>query len=138
MKTAFALASVCTVLGFSSASAQQPAALAEQAEAILRTHCYKCHGQDGSLEGGFSYVLDRQRMIDVETIVAGSPDTSYLFARIDSGEMPPNEDSQGNKLARLTAAEKETIRQWLAAGAPDFNEATAAREIVSPADLLDL
>jgi len=139
MKTVFLLASLSSVLVLPAiAAAQQPTALAEQAESILRTHCYKCHGQDGSLEGGFSYVLDRQRMIDLETIVAGSPDTSYLFARIDSGEMPPAEDNLGNKLARITDAEKETLRKWLAAGAPDFNEAAAERVAIDPADVLDL
>ena len=139
MKTALrCLLAVLTAFVASVASAQNNEQLAKQAQAVLQKHCYACHGQDGSLEGGFSYVLDRQRLIDLEKVVPGNPEKSYLLERVDSDEMPPAEDNQGNKLPRMSDAEKETLKQWIAAGAPDFNEATAARDQVSPAAMLDL
>ena len=36
--------------------------LAAQARRILEQNCYRCHGQNGSNEGGFSHILDFQRV----------------------------------------------------------------------------
>ena len=34
--------------------------LAIEAQAVLRKHCYRCHGQDGAVEGGFNFILERE------------------------------------------------------------------------------
>src|SRR3954465_14630234 len=47
-----------------AAAAHAPAAdadrqvLAARARDVLRAHCYRCHGQDGSVEGAMNYVAD--------------------------------------------------------------------------------
>jgi hypothetical protein len=47
-------------------------------------------------------------------VIPGRPDESELWALVRHGDMPPA-DSPGGL---LTAAEMETIREWIAAGAP--------------------
>ena len=32
-------------------------ALAKQARAILKEHCFVCHGEDGAAEGGLNFIL---------------------------------------------------------------------------------
>ena len=38
------------------------AELAAKARAVLQSHCYRCHGENGTNEGGFNFVLDRERV----------------------------------------------------------------------------
>jgi mono/diheme cytochrome c family protein len=71
-------------------AAGNPQALAAQAGAILKTNCHRCHGQDGAMEGGFNYVLDRQRLVERHKITPGQPEQSKLLRRVDNGEMPPS------------------------------------------------
>ena len=42
-------------------AADSPAVLAQKAQAILKANCHRCHGQNGSLEGGFNYILDHDQ-----------------------------------------------------------------------------
>jgi hypothetical protein len=50
-----------------------------------------------------------------EMVIPGRPDESELWALVQHGDMPPADSPHGP----LTGAEKETIRAWIAAGAPD-------------------
>jgi hypothetical protein len=45
--------------------------LPQQALVILKTHCYRCHGENGAAEGGFNFILDRDRLVDRKKIVPG-------------------------------------------------------------------
>ena len=62
MKTVSIIAGawLVTLLAGASALAQEPegGSVPSKVQAILRTNCYRCHGQDGSIEGGFNFVLD--------------------------------------------------------------------------------
>jgi hypothetical protein len=95
---------------------------------ILVDNCSACHDWTGSWEtvtaGGRT--------------VPGSPDTSLLYQRIASDEMPATGD-------KLTAEQKAFIRGWIAAGAPSTDlpisvpaaetsvgAATAAEETKAP------
>src|SRR4051812_8975448 len=51
-------------------SAEQ-AALAARAHAILKANCYRCHGQEGAVEGGLNYILDRDKLIARRKVVPG-------------------------------------------------------------------
>jgi hypothetical protein len=63
--------------------------------------------------GGFGYVLDLPRLAgNPNLIVPSKPDQSELWLLVRNGEMPPPDAPP------LTAAEKEVIRAWIAAGAP--------------------
>src|SRR5579871_5476713 len=63
--------------------------LSERAQTVLIKHCANCHGPYGTAKGGFNYVLDRDRLLAREQVVAGKPDESPLLQRIEQGEMPP-------------------------------------------------
>ncbi|HEY7308327.1 MAG TPA: protein kinase [Gemmataceae bacterium] len=94
-----------------------PAELAEKAHQVLRANCYRCHGQDGAVEGGFNYVLDHKQLVTRgKKIVPGDPQKSQLLQRIKNGEMPP-EDEQ----PRPSEADIADLEKWIAAGAPEFN-----------------
>ncbi len=108
--------------------------LALQARQVLEAKCHRCHGAGGSDEGGFNFLLRRDRLVNAADgsamIVPGDSANSYLYERILSGEMPPEGEGEA-----LTDAEKQTIRDWIEAGAPDFN-AAEKRTFVSTEDVL--
>ncbi len=99
-----------------SAAASAEKNLASQVHDILRRNCYACHGEGGTAEGGFNFVLRRDKLIENEHVVAGNPDESRLLERIKDGEMPP--EGEGS---RPTEEEIALIQQWIEAGAPDFS-----------------
>jgi mono/diheme cytochrome c family protein len=80
---------------------------------LLQAKCTRCHGDKprkaeldlgtaaGILKGGESGPV----------VVAGRPDKSPLYLKVRDGAMPPS------KKDRLSAAEVEAIRGWIAAGA---------------------
>ena len=81
---------------------------------ILETRCAKCHG-DGKLEAGLD--VRRKFLLDKggdsgPALVAGKPEESLLWQKLDKAEMPPKEEGP------LDARHKELIRRWIAAGAP--------------------
>ncbi|MBX3411732.1 MAG: PSD1 domain-containing protein [Pirellulales bacterium] len=89
---------------------------------ILARNCFNCHGpDDGSRQAGLR--LDDAEHAGAElpsgerAIVPGKPDESELLARITANDtslaMPPEEMGR-----RLTESEVETLRRWIAAGAP--------------------
>jgi hypothetical protein len=83
---------------------------------VFSAKCAGCHGPDlPKPKGRFGYVLDLRRVAEnPEMVIPGRPDESELWALVRHGDMPPA-DSPGGL---LSAAEKETIRDWIAAGAP--------------------
>ncbi|MBA4067647.1 MAG: hypothetical protein C0501_28865 [Isosphaera sp.] len=93
---------------------QPPAApdFAREVRPLLSDRCFKCHGP-GTAKAGRR--LDR-RDDALDVLSPGKPDKSEFLRRIDShdaGErMPP-----GGKAKPLTAAERATLRAWVAAGA---------------------
>lgn len=89
-----------------------PDQLARQAQAVLKTHCYRCHGQDGTIEGGLNYVTDLGKLVARKKIIPGDPSGSRLFKRIEDGTMPPPDEKP-----RLTDADIATLKRWIAAGA---------------------
>lgn len=84
---------------------------------ILAKHCFACHGPDVA-ESGLSFSSRDAALAETDSgmraIVPGDVAASQLIARVateDPGErMPPEGES-------LSAAEIETLRQWIAAGA---------------------
>ncbi len=86
--------------------------VAVKAQAALRTYCYRCHGQDGSLEGGMNYILDREKLVARHKLVPGKAEESPIFKRIAAGKMPP----PGEK-ARPGEADIRLLRQWIDDGA---------------------
>lgn len=87
--------------------------LARQAHQLLRTHCYRCHGENGAAEGGLNFILDRDRLAARRKIVPGDPERSSVYKRIASGEMPPADERD-----RPSPAQTALLRRWIEAGAP--------------------
>ena len=92
---------------------------------ILKAHCFMCHGEEPELKGGLDLRLVRLMQTGGESgaaIAAGDPEAALLWQRVTANEMPP-----GPK--KLTASEKDTLRQWIAEGAK-----TARAEPENPDD----
>jgi mono/diheme cytochrome c family protein len=96
---------------------------------ILRDNCIKCHGPDkqkGKLR------LDSREMafkggVDGEVLVAGQPEKSDLYRRIN---LPPTDDEfMPNKADPLTKPEIDLIRDWIKQGAVWPESATAAATV---------
>jgi tetratricopeptide (TPR) repeat protein/mono/diheme cytochrome c family protein len=126
----------CLTVGSLSfvASAAEPD-LPKQTLSTLRTHCYRCHGQDGTNEGGFNFVLDRRLLVNRGKVVPGDPAKSKLFKRLASEDdpMPPEEVK-----TRPNKDEIAVIRKWIEAGAADFGTVTPARKLLTPTDVTAL
>ncbi len=91
-----------------------PEALAQSAYALLDTHCASCHDH-GAIEGGVSYVLDRDRLVETGKVLPGDEGSPLLF-RVSNGSMPPSYASTS-----LTPEEAATLKAWVLAGAPDWD-----------------
>jgi predicted Ser/Thr protein kinase/mono/diheme cytochrome c family protein len=104
-------------------AADDKAALAHKARAILETNCYRCHGKDDAAEGGFRDVLDVGRMVAHKKLVPGNSAASKIYRRITAGEMPPDTEKQ-----RPSAADSAVIGQWLDAGAPAFADEAVVQQ----------
>lgn len=94
-------------------AAEDPRELAAKAQAVFKSHCYRCHGQDGAIEGGLNYVSDLAKLVARKKVVPGNPSASRLFKRLDDGTMPPPEEKP-----RPSDAEIAAVKEWIAAGAP--------------------
>jgi hypothetical protein len=88
---------------------------------LLKAKCLRCHG-----ESALKADLDLRTPAGIRkggesgpAIVAGKPEKSLLFEKVHSGTMPPG------KKDRLSAAEVEKIRHWIADGATSGNAAAA-------------
>ncbi|MCA9082195.1 MAG: hypothetical protein KDA58_16655, partial [Planctomycetaceae bacterium] len=114
MRHSNTLALAALAIGWSSSVALAEVTWEEDVRPILKTHCFHCHGEAGEKESGLDLRLHRFVMQGGESgaaIVAGDAAKSLLLQRLVDGEMPPDMDKQ------LSAAEIDTIRQWIVAGA---------------------
>jgi mono/diheme cytochrome c family protein len=91
--------------------------LAVDVRGVFAAKCAGCHGADlPKPQGRFGYVLDLRRLAaSPEIVIPGRPAESELWQLVEHDEMPPPDSPHGP----LTAAEKETVRAWIAAGAPE-------------------
>ena len=103
------------ILGYQSVEAQQD--LAQQAYAIIDNNCLICHGTHGPYTENL-VIQDRAQLIATGTVIPGNPDGSEFYKRLieDTAEKPRMPWGQ----PPLTQATVATIRQWIAAGAPDW------------------
>jgi mono/diheme cytochrome c family protein len=108
------------------ASAQDDArSLTLQAKSLLARRCFECHGANGVARKNV-FVLDRARLISAKTVIPGD-DKSLLLRLVETGAMPLGGPT-------LTEEEKNVLRKWILAGAPDWEEiniAAARREFIT-------
>src|SRR5258707_1484587 len=108
-----ALAVALLLLAGSTAKADDAAALAKKVKGILDANCHRCHGKDGAIEGGFNYILDRDKLVARKKIVPGQAEQSPLFKRAATGKMPP-----AGEQPRPSDADIAVLNEWINAGAP--------------------
>ena len=91
--------------------------LAGKVHEIFEAKCLDCHGPElPRPKGKFGYVLDLKRVAEnPDYIEKGHPEKSELFKMVNNDEMP-GEDAN---VPPLTKEEKEIVKQWIEAGAPD-------------------
>jgi mono/diheme cytochrome c family protein len=94
------------------AAAKQSNDLAQQAKAILLQRCFSCHGQNGVARKNI-VVDDRKKLIASGAVVPGDAASSLLRV-IDSDAMPLGGPP-------LNETQKATLREWVLAGAPDWD-----------------
>ena len=102
------------VLGFGTAAAQQN--LAQEAYTILEKNCSLCHGEHGSFTEDL--VLEHTSLIENGAIVPGNPDASEFYTRLI--EDTPEKPRMPWGGAALSESALETIYQWIAGGASDW------------------
>jgi hypothetical protein len=98
-----------------------PIAFNRDIRPILSDHCYPCHGPDSARrKAGLRLDLESSAKADhdgVRAIVPGDVDASELHRRINAADaderMPPPKTGKS-----LTASQIETLRRWIAEGAP--------------------
>lgn len=81
---------------------------------IFKKHCFHCHGEEETVEGGLDLRLVRWMVEGGDSgssIVAGKPEVSLIYQRLESGEMPPDASKQ------LSAEELTKVKRWIEAGA---------------------
>jgi uncharacterized membrane protein len=116
----FAIVSI-TVLAGSGARAAEPTShdrdIGTEVRQVFSLKCAGCHGPDlPKPRGRFGYVLDLRRVAaNPEMVIPGQPTESELWELVRRNEMPPPDSPHGP----LTSDEKLTVRDWIAAGAPD-------------------
>jgi mono/diheme cytochrome c family protein len=116
-------------LAFASPGRAQddPAAaeLASRAYTILKERCSRCHGNAGAAAG--VKVLDRENLIAARgapgetasfAVVPGDPAKSLLSQAIEGGKDSYMPQSGSPEAAAMTDAEKQTLIDWVKAGAP--------------------
>jgi uncharacterized membrane protein/mono/diheme cytochrome c family protein len=98
------------------AGPDEGAQLANQVRDVFSAKCLDCHGPELKRpKGKFGYVLDLGRMAaDPKLVVPGKPEESEIYRLIRDDEMPGDDA----KVPPLTPAEKESVRRWIAVGAP--------------------
>lgn len=113
-------------------AAPEPTQLALKAQAVLKANCHRCHGQEGSVEGGLNYILDRDKLVARKKVLPGKPEQSPLIKRLAAGKMPPPGEQP-----RPNSADLAIIRQWITSGAPSAKPALR-RAIATEAAVQDL
>jgi WD40 repeat protein/mono/diheme cytochrome c family protein len=107
-----------------------PKKLASDTQLVFKTHCYRCHGQDGAIEGGMNFITDLGKLVSRKKVVPGNPAASRLFKRIDDGSMPP----PGEK-PQLSEGEIAIVKRWIAAGAPVGLTSIEQRQPITTSDV---
>ncbi len=83
---------------------------------ILAENCFACHGPDSAARKAKLRLDLREEAIRSEAVVPGKPEASAAILRILSDDakkiMPPAKSRK-----TLTAAQKDVLRRWVAAGA---------------------
>ena len=100
-----------------AATALAPIDYTHDIRPILAENCFYCHGQDATKRKAKLRLDTREGQLANAVVVPGQPTESELIARIlsteDDEQMPPADSHR-----ILTPSQKDTLRRWVAEGAP--------------------
>jgi outer membrane protein assembly factor BamB len=111
--------------------AQQPQPLAERAWDVLADYCAYCHMPGGAVSEAvesMDFILDRNALVERARVIPRDPEASPIYEKIVNREMPPDGEP-----FRPNRREIETIREWIAAGAPDWDAPAETNDANWPA-----
>lgn len=94
-------------------AAREAPSFQDEIRPLLQAKCIRCHGGQ-SQKAALDLSTPRGLSKGGESgpvIVAGAPEHSLLYEKVQNREMPPGKDSP------LVEAEIDTLRRWIAAGA---------------------
>src|SRR5207247_781292 len=97
---------------------------------IFQMRCTGCHGKRKQ-EGGLDLRTQASRLKGGRSgpaLAPGKPEESLLMKRIASGEMPPPKLLYEYAVRPPTTTEVETLRKWIASGAPAAPQAATSVE----------
>src|SRR5262245_4660535 len=112
------LSSLCLCISVVSPAraSERPVEYNRDVRPILADNCFPCHGPDSASRKARLRLDRREDALKAEVIVPGKPDESPLIERVFSTKarnvMPPPKTHK-----KLTQAQKETLKRWIAAGA---------------------
>ncbi len=91
--------------------------LSQEAYTIFEQSCLICHGENGSYRE--SLIIEHTALIEGGTVVPNDPEASEFYKRL----LGDTENGPRMPLGQPPLAPEaiETIRQWIAAGAPDWD-----------------
>ena len=102
------------ILGYQNVDAQQN--IEQETYAIFENSCDNCHGEGGSYTEHLT--LQYPAVIEDGSVIPGDPDNSEFYKRLIETDvlkrMPFGQPP-------LSSEAIQTIRQWILAGAPDWN-----------------
>lgn len=110
------LSSFLLVAGLAPSVRGQVPDFAQDVRPILARYCFKCHGPDEKTQRA-DLRLDQRDAAVAKAIVPGKPNDSELVRRILSNDPAETMPPPATKTS-LSEAQKETLRRWIAAGAP--------------------
>lgn len=99
----------------SNAEERNPNDLSAQVRSIFVAKCSECHGRGLSRPKAALYLHELGPLAaNREWVVPYEPEKSYLWTLVREDDMP----AKGAKAGPLNDKEKQTVRAWIAAGAP--------------------
>lgn len=117
--------------GWIDAATPAAAAVTERdALSIFQMRCVVCHGKRLQ-QGGLDLRTQQARLKGGKSgpaLVPGKPEESLIIQRIVSGDMPPAKLQFDFSVRPPSTAEVETLRRWIAAGAPAATVTEEVRE----------
>ena len=130
MKNFIKISLIFTVIfGYQTADAQQN--LAQQAYAIFEQSCLNCHGEHGAYTE--EIVIDHTALLETGAVVPGKPLESELYKRLLVDDLAKRMPLAQPKLPLAAIL---TIRDWIQAGAPDWQTPERDTDFITPTEML--
>ena len=118
------------ILGYQNVDAQQN--IEQETSDIFENSCNRCHGEGGSYTEHL--ILQYPVVIKDGSVIPGDPDNSEFYKRLIETDvlkrMPFGQPP-------LSSEAIQTIRQWILAGAPDWNLGPPDRSFITTDTILD-